>query len=553
MDITAVLTASVPAEGAPAAVPKDLGDTFAGLLATAMVDLPSSPEPPVCPIPDALPVCPTPVNAEPLVVPEPPVCPTPVSASTPTLGKAEDAPPPTSGSESLTISDPTDPIKADPNETVPERGSKPSTAIRGRPRVLAPPRPPPAAQAPATPEKEAPTNAPNAPVAPLDRSSETELAPEAVVPAAPPSLAAVTAVLSTASPQPTVATVPAPVVRQAKGPVTVRAAAIDATVPVAAPLAGPLLPKPPTTTEAVVGAAPRKENPTLLEAPEAPEIAGPSTVETDPTAPPVEDAPNAPVQKLQAAPDLGVVPQVILAAPIVETPRPVEPKAVVNAQIAPVAAQAKPAAVEKPALEVETTTVEAVVAETAPKEREAGTGDGDARDPSPSPQAPPTVKAVAIDRPEAGTDRPAVDRHLVVRQVADRIESLVASRPRDGVTIHLEPRDLGTVTLVVRGIASALDVQVSASDERVRSRIEAFRPELAQALAPRGIEIRELRVAASSAASSNTANPNGGNPNPNPEGRPRPQSAPTYARPKAAEEASPRPFRARGRGVDLLA
>ena len=168
-----------------------------------------------------------------------------------------------------------------------------------------------------------------------------------------------------------------------------------------------------------------------------------------------------------------------------------------------------------------------------------------------------TRETAATARPEAGTDRPSVDRHLVVRQVADRIESLAAARPREGVTVHLEPRDLGTVTLVVKGLASALDVQVFASDDRVRESLGASRPELAQALAPRGIELREIRVAPAPTSSATSAG--GGSASANPDGRPRggaqpqqPQSTPNGFRSAAPTVPRTRAVRPSGRGVDVL-
>ena len=174
---------------------------------------------------------------------------------------------------------------------------------------------------------------------------------------------------------------------------------------------------------------------------------------------------------------------------------------------------------------------------------------------APTPQAigSTSARTVATEKPEAGPDRPLLDRHLIVRQVAERIESLVAARPKDGVTIHLEPRDLGTVTLVVKGVVSALDVQVTASDERVRKDLDASRPELVQALAPRGIELREWRVAHAPASSGGATNAGaGGERGSTPEERARPQNpGSSFAKASRPESPAARPVR-RGRGVDLL-
>ncbi|GEM_PF-4389261 len=177
----------------------------------------------------------------------------------------------------------------------------------------------------------------------------------------------------------------------------------------------------------------------------------------------------------------------------------------------------------------------------------------------PQPTESGVRETAATARPELGSDRPAVDRHLVVRQVADRIENMVAARPRDGVTIHMEPHELGTVTLVVKGLASALDVQVTASDERVRQSLDASRPELAQALAPRGIGLREIRVehvpSTTSPSSSTTADSGSGssqNRSGSGSSQPQPRQSPAAFRTSAPATPRPRASRTNGRGVDLL-
>lgn len=276
------------------------------------------------------------------------------------------------------------------------------------------------------------------------------------------------------------------------------------------------------------------------------------------------------ITKLAAAPDLGVVPIVTVNTPIAEpikaAVKEVAPDA--NGSLAIGETAVKAPEIKAPEAKVvekgsDSNFAEALV-EAAVKggKDSSDTGDQTSKDqPSadPTPVAPASVRSAATDRPEAGADRPEIDRHLVVRQVADRIENMVAARPRDGVTIHLEPRDLGTVTLVVKGLSSALDVQVSASDTRVREGLEASRNDLAQALAPRGIELRDVRIVTSSSSGSGSgqASKDGGS-NPNPDGRPRQQASNSHQ--TGFTQSSSRPTRTSGSrgsrrtgGVDLLA
>jgi flagellar hook-length control protein FliK len=274
--------------------------------------------------------------------------------------------------------------------------------------------------------------------------------------------------------------------------------------------------------------------------------------------------------KLAAAPDLGAVPIVTVNTVVAEPAKVVAKEVTTPTEAGDALAVGEVKAPDIKAPEAKAaeknsdSTFAEVLVETAAEGSQKDSGTGDQKDqPSvdPTPVAPAAVRSADVDRPEAGSDRPEIDRHLVVRQVAERIENMVAARPRDGVTIHLEPRDLGTVTLVVKGLSSALDVQVSASDARVREGLEASRNDLAQALAPRGIELRDVRIVTSSSNGANSgqgSKDSGSNPNPNPDGRPRHQSPNshqtgfTQSSTRAVRTSSSRGSRRTG-GVDLLA
>ncbi len=82
----------------------------------------------------------------------------------------------------------------------------------------------------------------------------------------------------------------------------------------------------------------------------------------------------------------------------------------------------------------------------------------------------------------------------VLRQVADRLESLAAARPRNGVTIHLEPFDLGKVTMTIKSSGNEVEAHIAASHEAVRQALEQSRPLLQQALDQRGISLVNVDV-----------------------------------------------------------
>ena len=95
--------------------------------------------------------------------------------------------------------------------------------------------------------------------------------------------------------------------------------------------------------------------------------------------------------------------------------------------------------------------------------------------------------------PDGAPVRGSVDRVAVVRQVADRIE-LLAAAPRDGVTVRLEPRDLGSITLVVKSHGDEVEAHILASNEAVRGALEGSRTQLRDALEARGLNLGAMTV-----------------------------------------------------------
>ncbi len=81
----------------------------------------------------------------------------------------------------------------------------------------------------------------------------------------------------------------------------------------------------------------------------------------------------------------------------------------------------------------------------------------------------------------------------VANQIADRIERLQEGRSPATVTIHLDPQDLGSVTLTVRSLGRLIDADVMASNEAVRAALEQNRPHLAQAVESRGYTVGSLQ------------------------------------------------------------
>jgi flagellar hook-length control protein FliK len=86
--------------------------------------------------------------------------------------------------------------------------------------------------------------------------------------------------------------------------------------------------------------------------------------------------------------------------------------------------------------------------------------------------------------------------------VADRIQLLAVTQQKGGVVIHLEPANLGSITLVVKAVASNITAEVTASDDHVRTALEQSRDQLGQQLQSRGYHLTSVSVGSTSSSSS---------------------------------------------------
>jgi len=119
-----------------------------------------------------------------------------------------------------------------------------------------------------------------------------------------------------------------------------------------------------------------------------------------------------------------------------------------------------------------------------------------------SPQFAGTQEAPAIDsvKPKLTLDRPQTQ--AVIRQITDRIEFMAAVRPRDGITVHLQPQGLGTVSLVVKSVGKLVDAQILASNPDVRDALENSKAQLASSVEHRGMQLNTVTVGSQPSGSS---------------------------------------------------
>lgn len=87
-----------------------------------------------------------------------------------------------------------------------------------------------------------------------------------------------------------------------------------------------------------------------------------------------------------------------------------------------------------------------------------------------------------------------VQTDSILKQVAERLESLAASHAHRKVTIQLDPESFGSITLVVRQSGSDVNAEVYASHDSVRAALEVNRAQLAANLDQRGIQLGTMTV-----------------------------------------------------------
>ncbi len=121
-------------------------------------------------------------------------------------------------------------------------------------------------------------------------------------------------------------------------------------------------------------------------------------------------------------------------------------------------------------------------------------------DPEPTQIAQPlkAVTTAPTEKAVPATQISTSERTQVVRQVADRIELMAATRPKEGVTIHLQPDNLGTVTLVVKSLNSTVETQIYASNDHVRDALNQSRNQLVAAMHAKGITLSDVSVSGQS-------------------------------------------------------
>lgn len=94
--------------------------------------------------------------------------------------------------------------------------------------------------------------------------------------------------------------------------------------------------------------------------------------------------------------------------------------------------------------------------------------------------------------------------NAVIQQLTDRIELMAAVKPKDGMTVHLQPSDLGTVSMVVKAVGKTVEAEIFATNPAVRDALETSKTQLAASVQHRGLQLANVTVG-SQASTSNTS------------------------------------------------
>ena len=84
------------------------------------------------------------------------------------------------------------------------------------------------------------------------------------------------------------------------------------------------------------------------------------------------------------------------------------------------------------------------------------------------------------------------DREMILKQLTDRIDSMLENRKSGRMVIHLEPRELGTITMAIRTLGTKVDLDILASHDQVRQNLQESRPHLAHQVESKGYTLGQV-------------------------------------------------------------
>jgi flagellar hook-length control protein FliK len=88
----------------------------------------------------------------------------------------------------------------------------------------------------------------------------------------------------------------------------------------------------------------------------------------------------------------------------------------------------------------------------------------------------------------------AKDKTAKVAEVVAKFETMMAARPKNGITVELAPKDLGRISFTLKRFGQAVDTQFSASNDGVRTALSESRPDLSHSMSAHGYVVTGMTV-----------------------------------------------------------
>lgn len=95
----------------------------------------------------------------------------------------------------------------------------------------------------------------------------------------------------------------------------------------------------------------------------------------------------------------------------------------------------------------------------------------------------------------------------IVKQVVERADHFLAMKRDGAITIHLEPRELGSITLTIQNTNDGIKAEIKASNHQVQQSLEANKASLVQQVENKGLTLGSLNVTLSDSAMGGQADP----------------------------------------------
>lgn len=112
----------------------------------------------------------------------------------------------------------------------------------------------------------------------------------------------------------------------------------------------------------------------------------------------------------------------------------------------------------------------------------------------PAPAAEAQQIQTARIAPSAEPKTTKIDTENLMRQVIDRVETIAQYGKSGSVTIHLDPKELGPLTLTVRSFGQRVDAEIQTQNSDVRAALHDSRQQLNQAVEARGLSLGSMQI-----------------------------------------------------------